>query len=285
MKIFKDPKKIQQHISNLKKRGKTVAFVPTMGALHEGHAALLRKARTAGDILVLSIFVNPLQFGPAEDFSRYPRPLKNDLAVAKKEKVDMVFTPAAADLYAADHSTHVAEDDLSRGLCGAVRPGHFRVVTTVVAKLFNIVLPDSAFFGQKDYQQYKVIERMSRDLRFPVRLVMVPTAREKDGLAMSSRNTYLSTAERETAPAIYQALCAAKKDIEEGAALNRAGSRIRAALRKSGIRAIDYAAVLSAADLKAASQTDKKLVVAVAVRLGKTRLIDNILVKRSGKNI
>lgn len=263
-----------------KRKGQTVAFVPTMGALHEGHAALLRKARGAADILVLSIFVNPLQFGPREDFSKYPRTLQADFAVAREEKVDIVFTPCANDLYAADFSTQVLEGALSEGLCGASRPGHFRGVTTVVAKLFNIVQPDCAYFGQKDYQQFKVIERMVRDLGFPVRLVMVPTVREQDGLAMSSRNRYLSSAERTRAVALNWTLKSAREDLQAGTRPKTVERRITRTLRACGVRKIDYVSVLNAADLKGPGKNDRRLVVAAAVYVGKTRLIDNVLVER-----
>jgi len=280
MKIFSKPAQLQKFILDLKKRGKTVAFVPTMGALHEGHAALLRKARGAADILVLSIFVNPLQFGPKEDLTKYPRTLKEDLAVARREKVDIVLAPRREDLYPAGFSTHLAEDTLSQGLCGACRPGHFRGVTTVVAKLFNIIQPDSAFFGQKDYQQYKVIERMARDLDMPVRLVMVPTVREIDGLAMSSRNRYLSGEERTQAAALNWTLRSAREDLRKGARPKTVEKRIARTLRACGIKKIDYVRVLNADGLSDPKVKDRQLVVAAAVIIGKTRLIDNMLVER-----
>lgn len=280
MQIFKDPKRIQRFMLEQKRNGKTIAFVPTMGALHDGHAALLRRGRCAADILVLSIFVNPLQFGPREDFSKYPRTLKADLAVARKEKVDIVFTPRADDLYAADFSAQVLEGALSEGLCGASRPGHFKGVATVVAKLFNIVQPDSAFFGQKDYQQFKVIERMVRDLDFPVRLVMVPTVREEDGLAMSSRNWYLSAEERTRAAALSWSLKEARKDLQAGGKPKVVEKRIIRTLQACGIKKIDYVRVLSAVDLKEPENSERRLVIAAAVYAGKTRLIDNVLVNR-----
>ncbi|HRZ86297.1 MAG TPA: pantoate--beta-alanine ligase [bacterium] len=280
MRIFRNPRQLQSHIGKIKRAGKTVAFVPTMGALHEGHAALLRRARRSADILVLSIFVNPLQFGPAEDLDRYPRPFANDIALAKRERVDIVFAPGIADIYHGDRSTHVEESGLSRGLCGAARPGHFRGVTTVVAKLFNIVRPDSAFFGQKDYQQYKVIERMARDLDLPVKVVMVSTVREKDGLALSSRNAYLSAGERATALAISGALSQAVSDIKKGKTCAGVAGAMRERLQAAGIAQIDYAEIVNADTLKVPHKGDRRLVAAIAAWVGKTRLIDNMLITR-----
>jgi pantoate--beta-alanine ligase len=249
-----------------------------MGALHAGHLSLLKKARVlAGNrgIVTASIFVNPAQFGPREDFRHYPRPLKRDLALCRKAGVDAVFHPGAAAMYARDCSTWVDESGLSRGLCGRSRPGHFCGVCTVVAKLFNIVGPDDAVFGQKDYQQALIIRRMVRDLNIPVRIAIVPTVREHGGLAMSSRNAYLSASERRQAPAIRRALLEARR-IVRGRSTASPGliRKIRGRLR--GFR-IDYVEVVDAETLEPVRIARRGHCACVAAFLGKTRLIDNII--------
>jgi len=261
-----------------KRAGRKIVLVPTMGALHAGHASLLKKARAVAGrrgIVAASIFVNPAQFGPREDFRRYPRPLLRDLALCRKAGVDAVFHPSAASMYAAGASAWVDESSLSRGLCGRSRPGHFRGVCTVVAKLFNIIGPDAAVFGRKDFQQAQVIRRMVRDLNLPVRMVIAPTVRERDGLAMSSRNVYLSAAERTQAPRIRRALLDARKTVRA-----RPGSATALARkikgRLSGFR-IDYVEVVDAETLEPVRTARRGNCVAVAAFLGKTRLIDNIL--------
>jgi pantoate--beta-alanine ligase len=259
-----------------------VALVPTMGCLHKGHLSLVRLAQDRADTVVVSIFVNPTQFGPAEDFARYPRTLERDIAACAAAGVAIVFTPEAGALYRADASTCVEEARLSRGLCGAVRPGHFRGVATVVAKLFNIVDPDLAVFGEKDAQQARVIARMVRDLDMRVELLFGPIVREPDGLAMSSRNAYLSAAERARAAGLYRALCAA-------AAAYRAGERasvglqdvLRRALHGVGFDAVEYAAVVDPETLEPAPRLEGALALA-AVRLGATHLIDNLRLDAAG---
>lgn len=253
-----------------------VVLVPTMGALHHGHAALIRKARAlAGEAgsVVVSIFVNPTQFGPKEDFAAYPRPLAADLRVCREAGTDAVFHPAAPAMYTEDHSIWVEEDRLSRALCGRSRPGHFRGVCTVVAKLFLIVRPDVAVFGEKDWQQLAVLRRMARDLNFDVRIVGHPTVREADGLATSSRNAYLTPKERTAAPGIFRAL---RDAAAGGLAPQVAVRKAMAAISKIPGARVDYVEAVDAATLQplANRQTAGRLL--AAVFLGRARLIDNV---------
>ncbi|MFC2149463.1 pantoate--beta-alanine ligase [Candidatus Auribacterota bacterium] len=280
MKIIREKNKLRKTVLDLKRRGKKIAFVPTMGALHKGHIALIERARKAGDVLVLSIFVNPLQFGPNEDFNSYPGRLRDDTAIARGKGVDIVFIPSVEELYGSSYSTIINEVDLSAGLCGACRPGHFSGVATIVGKLFNIVMPDVAVFGQKDYQQYKVIERMVEDLDLPVRLIMVKTVLDKDGLALSSRNKYLTRADRKKALSIRKALSEAASEVSGGRDNNGVARRIKEKLNRSGIRKIDYVSVLNKDTLQKPAKKDKGILVAAAVRIGKTRLIDNVIVNK-----
>jgi len=249
-----------------------------MGSLHEGHASLVRSARDLCDVLVVSVFVNPIQFGPREDFVRYPRDLDADARLCERAGADVLFCPEAKDMYAPDHSVFVDETSLAAGLCGRSRPGHFRGVATVVAKLFNIVLPDVAVFGQKDAQQVRVIEQLVRDLNFPVRIVVAPTVREADGLAMSSRNVYLSPAERRRAADVPRALDAAKARFA-------AGERNAARLRETVITSlgdgqpavvVDYVEIVDYTSLTAVETVESGALLAIAVRIGATRLIDNV---------
>lgn len=252
-----------------------VGFVPTMGALHAGHANLLRRMRGACDRLVLSIFVNPTQFGPSEDFSRYPRTLEQDLEIAQREGVDAVFFPTPEQMYPSGYSTYVEETALTGPLCGAHRPGHFRGVTTVVLKLFNLVEPHTAYFGLKDAQQFFVLHKMARDLDLKVSVEGVATVREADGLALSSRNRYLSPQERELAPALHAQLrrLAASKDLE----LDLPQSRAR--LTELGFR-VQYLQSVTLPDLKtSAPGLAQPGLIALAAYLGNTRLIDNVLVR------
>ena len=253
-----------------------------MGALHEGHLALIRRARVlAGGegTVTVSIFVNPTQFGPKEDFSRYPRPIKEDAALCREAGVDLLFTPTAEAMYAPDHSTWVDEGLLSGVLCGASRPGHFRGVCTVVSKLFNILGPDIAVFGKKDAQQLAIVRRMVRDLNFPVKIVGLDTVRESDGLALSSRNRYLTPEEREQAPILRQALLSARKAWSEGCTPAKLRQRVVSAIEKAPLTAIDYVEVCDAETLGAPGPNSKGLLIAVAVFFGKTRLIDNLEVR------
>ncbi|MDP2654563.1 MAG: pantoate--beta-alanine ligase [Candidatus Omnitrophota bacterium] len=270
---------LRSAINKLKQQGRSIGFVPTMGALHEGHATLLRRSVRDNDATVLSIFVNPAQFSPQEDFRRYPRTQKKDVLLAKKTNVDIIFYPSVVGMYPAGFSTRVQVDGLSEGLCGALRPGHFRGVATVVAKLLNIVTPDVLYLGQKDAQQCAVIRRMVDDLNFPVRVQIEPTVRESDGLAMSSRNRYLTPNQRQKATGLYAALKAARAQIRAG---ERRASRIKALVREMLRRTsgrIDYVECVDAKNLKPCSSLQGDILIAVAVWFGRARLIDNIIVR------
>ena len=277
MKTIQAPTDMQALALQAKQNGKTVGLVPTMGFLHEGHASLIRIARARADLVVVSIFVNPIQFGPSEDFAKYPRDFALDSRLCEAEGTDILFAPQPADMYAPNHSVHVDECDLSSGLCGKSRPGHFRGVATVVAKLFNIVLPDLAVFGQKDAQQVRVIQRMARDLNFPVRIVVGPIAREPDGLAMSSRNVYLSPPERKRALCLSHALKRATDLYAEGV---RDSACILSEMKRIIGEAqgqIDYAEVVDNETLAPVKGMEHAVLVALAVKIGKTRLIDNTM--------
>jgi pantoate--beta-alanine ligase len=263
--------------------GETVGLVPTMGALHEGHAALIRAARSASGFVVVSIFVNPTQFGPKEDFAKYPRTLEADQKVCAEAGADLIFAPGVEEMYPANSFTFVEVAKLGDHLCGASRPGHFRGVCTVVLKLFNIVRPDRAHFGAKDYQQARIIKQMVRDLNVPVEVRVEPTVREPDGLALSSRNRYLSPEERAVAPRIQQALRAARGRALAG---EIDGARLASALAAElsmipGAR-VDYASIVDAETLQPLARLDRPAVAAVAVFLGTTRLIDNLLIAERG---
>jgi len=262
--------------------GLRIAFVPTLGNLHAGHMSLLAAARYRGDRVVASIFVNPLQFGPSEDYTAYPRTLLEDQQLLQEARCDLLFAPAVKDMYphGGDQRTLVVVRGLSDILCGRFRPGHFDGVATVVAKLFGIVAPDVAVFGEKDYQQLLVVRHMTLDLALPVEIVGAPTVRAPDGLALSSRNRYLSTDERARAAVIHQSLSHAVSAIYGGdadyAALERAGSLM---LERAGM-SVDYFAIRNAADLTEPSAASSDLVVLTAVRLGRARLIDNLRAHR-----
>ena len=253
-------------------------LVPTMGALHAGHVSLIRLARenagAAGEVVV-SIFVNPLQFEPGSDFSCYPRPESADEEICRAEGVDHIFRPAPNEMYFDDRSTFVEETALSERLCGARRPGHFRGVTTVVTKLFHLVSPDAAVFGEKDFQQLAVIRRMVRDLDFPIEILACPTVRETDGLALSSRNQYLNTDERAQAPVLRAALLEAAASSETSA--DKVLALVRRKIEIAPLARIDYAEIVGADDLQPRTQIAPRTLLAVAVYFGRTRLIDNIL--------
>jgi len=263
-----------------RRSGARVGFVPTMGFLHDGHLSLVREARARSDVVVLSIFVNPTQFGPGEDLARYPRDFERDRALCEKERVDVLFHPDAGDMYPPDASVHVEESKLSAWLCGSRRPGHFRGVATVVAKLFNIVGPDVAVFGQKDAQQAAVVRRMARDLNFPVDIVVVPTVREPDGLAMSSRNKYLSAAERAAAVGINAALREAEARFCSG---ERSATALRelvlGRLRGNPLLLPEYVEAVDGETFERAAVAANGTVIAVAVMCGATRLIDNVVLR------
>jgi pantoate--beta-alanine ligase len=281
MKRITSPAAMQALALRLRRGGRTIGFVPTMGCLHAGHMALVARARSMADVTVVSVFVNPLQFGPREDFTRYPRPLRRDSAMCRQAGVDILFHPAASSMYAPDHSVFVEETRVSAGLCGASRPGHFRGVTTVVAKLLNVVQPDFAVFGRKDAQQVRVIEQMVRDLNMPVKIVVAPTVREPDGLAMSSRNAYLSRDERLRAPALHAALEAAGEAVKAGERDAVKLCRAVAGHVAAGTppMAVDYVSAVDYATFEPVRRLSGTVLLAVAVRLGTTRLIDNIVLR------
>lgn len=276
MRIIETVAEMQAFSRKAREEGKTIALVPTMGFLHQGHASLMVEGRKRADILVTSIFVNPTQFGPTEDFDAYPRDLERDRKVAESAGVDVIFAPKASDMYPRGFQTFVNVEDLTRHLCGASRPGHFQGVTTVVAKLLNIVMPHTALFGKKDFQQLAVIRRMAADLNMDVEIVGMPIVREADGLAMSSRNAYLGPEERKNALCLSRALAAAR-------ALFRDGERSVAALRGKVLRiigevpgaVIDYADFRDSHTLEAVETVDGQTLIALAVKIGTTRLIDN----------
>lgn len=278
MQIINSPEIMQKMALELRRQGRTIGFVPTMGFLHEGHISLVKLARREAHIVVLSIFVNPLQFGPKEDFALYPRDFARDSELCRQNGVDIIFCPSVPDMYPSDNSVFIDEDDLSRQLCGAFRPGHFRGVLTVVGKLFNLVLPDAAVFGQKDAQQAILVRRMSRNLNFPVRIIIAPIVRESDGLAMSSRNAYLSPDERRQATCLSAALKSARRLYRSG---ERDGKALKAVMSdvitRSPLAEIDYIEIVGINNLKPMDKLNgEDILIALAVRIGKTRLIDNL---------
>jgi pantoate--beta-alanine ligase len=281
MKVARTKADLRSALVEPRSAGATVGLVPTMGCLHAGHLALLRRARAECDLLVMSLFVNPRQFGPGEDFERYPRDEDRDLVLAEQEGVDLVYAPAVEEVYPPGFETRVEVGGMAEVLCGdpANRgPEHFRGVTTVVAKLFNTVSPDVAYFGQKDAQQAAVIRRMATDLDFPVRVELVPTVREADGLALSSRNAYLDPAERERAAAIFRALRAAEAEARAGSLQAGLGAA-REELRDAGIEP-EYLEARDPEDLTPVTELNgRPVLVAVAARIGRARLIDNVLVE------
>lgn len=273
MKTFSDPLRLRKWCAARRMAGAKIALVPTMGALHEGHLSLIAAAKKRGaDEIVVSVFVNPTQFGPNEDYAKYPRDAKADAAKCRKAGATAIFFPTPANMYAGDHSVWVEEDGaLSGCLCGARRPGHFRGVCTVVAKLFNLVRPDVAVFGQKDFQQAAIIRRMERDLNFGIEIVVAPIVREASGLALSSRNAYLSPEERESALALSKSLASLKCG-----AWSAQKRKTEKALADAGLK-LDYAEAVDAATLKPVKTIGKGTAVLLAVYDGKTRLIDNRL--------
>ncbi len=266
--------------------GKRLGLVPTMGALHDGHLSLVRAARSTCDLVAVSIFVNPLQFGPNEDFAKYPRDLEHDRQLLGQENVDLLFTPSAEEMYPAGNSTYVTVEGLSDRLCGRSRPGHFRGVTTVVSKLFHIIGPDASFFGQKDAAQAAIIRRMVRDLHFDVQIVVCPTVRERDGLAMSSRNRYLDPPQRKSGAVLYRALTRiqtlADRGERRGEALITAGKGVIG--EELGVR-LDYLEVVDPDTLEPLQDVSRGALVAVAAFVDGVRLIDNIQLTSSGKSV
>jgi pantoate--beta-alanine ligase len=279
VKVIKKVRSMQNISDSLKREGSTIGLVPTMGALHEGHFSLIKRCKRASDITVVSIFVNKLQFGPKEDFDKYPKRFLHDKAEAKKRGVDYIFAPSHEELYDKNFSSFVEVEGVAETLCGAFRPGHFKGVTTVVSKLFNIVKPDLAFFGEKDYQQLVAIKRMVADLNFDVKVVGSKIIREQDGLALSSRNAYLSKIERKKATVLYRALKESKRLFQNGE--NSALKIIKNAvdlIRSEGLK-IDYVNIVDSDTLKDVKRVKGKALMAVAASIGNTRLIDNMILK------
>ena len=277
MKIFREVSEIRAHLAQIRREGKAIGLVPTMGALHRGHATLVEKAHQECPHVVVSIFVNPLQFGPNEDYSRYPQAFESDVRICEAKGGDAIFAPETSAMYPAPQITFAEVTGMSDYLCGAFRKGHFRGVTTVVLKLFNIVQPDRAYFGEKDYQQLRVIGRMVEDLNLPIEIVGVPTVREPDGLALSSRNAYLSAEERTVAPALFKSLQLAKDAIERG---ERDSGKIKenaaSVLSAEPLVRVEYFEIVDPASLQLVFRIDGPVRIASAIWLGKTRLIDNV---------
>ncbi len=280
MKVIDRKDEMRSWSRSVRAEGKRIGFVPTMGALHEGHLSLVRKSLEDNDCTVVSIYVNPTQFGPGEDLERYPRDLEGDIAKLGELGVDCVFTPCDEEMYPAGFVTYVVQERLTEVLCGASRPGHFRGVLTIVLKLFNVVEPDNAYFGRKDYQQSVIVKRMVKDLDLPVRIHVMPVVREADGLAMSSRNAYLSPEERALAPCLYKALLRGREMIRNGCTDVDAVEEAMKKMLESqpGVR-VDYVNVVHPETLQRVEQAVPPVVIAGAVYIGAARLIDNVVVE------
>ncbi|UMZ74830.1 pantoate--beta-alanine ligase [Natranaerofaba carboxydovora] len=277
MRIIKSINYMQNMALTQRASGRSIGLVPTMGYFHEGHLSLMRKSVEENDITIVSLFVNPIQFGPSEDFDIYPRDLERDQKLASREGVDIMFCPTEQDMYPEDFKTSVNVEKITEKLCGASRPGHFTGVLTVVSKLFNIIQPHRAYFGEKDAQQLLVIKQMVRDLNFPIQVVPCPIQREEDGLAVSSRNVNLTPEQREAAPALYKALAKAKEEIEKGE--KNAGeikNLIEEEINKEPLFELEYVEILDKTELEKVSTIEGKILIALAARLGEVRLIDNI---------
>jgi pantoate--beta-alanine ligase len=283
MEVIESISEMKNLVKDWKRQGLSIGFVPTMGYLHEGHLALVRKVKELSDRVVVSIFVNPIQFAPGEDYQCYPRDLERDKALLEKEGVDVLFSPKAQEMYPPGFQTYVEVKELSSGLCGKYRAGHFIGVATVVLKLFNIVQPDIAVFGEKDYQQLMVIQRMVQDLNLDVKIISHPTVREEDGLAMSSRNTYLSPEERKSAIALYKALNLAEELINQGERrVATLKEKLKEFIESYPYTKVQYIEFVHPETLKEVERVDEPTLLALAVFVGKARLIDNkIIVPKS----
>lgn len=281
MKILESIHDMKEVSLSLRAEGKKIAFVPTMGYLHQGHLSLMKKGREVGDLLVTSIFVNPAQFAKGEDLERYPRDFERDKKMCEGESVDILFVPDAREIYPDGYQTYVDVEGVTKNLCGASRPGHFRGVATVVTKLFNIVRPHYAIFGEKDFQQLVTIKRLALDLNMDVDVIGMPIVREADGLAMSSRNSYLRMEEREAARSIYRALQMAKEVFDEGE--RSAGVLLNEARRVVEISPLiepEYVKLMNIETMEDVDRVENDALLAMAVRIGKTRLIDNIILRK-----
>ena len=285
VEVIKSVKIMHQRSATLKRSGERIGFVPTMGSLHEGHLSLVDIARNRSEIVVMSVFVNPTQFAEGEDLEQYPRDFDRDRRFAQERDVDILFYPSAEDVYQDNFRTEVQVTGLSKLLCGTTRPEHFTGVTTVVAKLFNIVQPDEAYFGQKDAQQAILIQQMVKDLNFPIDIIVGPIIRESDGLALSSRNVYLSDDERKQATSLSSALIKAKKTIESGERNSKFITRqIRSILSEQPDIKIDYIEIVDLEKLQPVEKIDGPVLVAIAAFVGTTRLIDNIIIDKNESN-
>jgi len=279
MKVAKTIESVRVRVKAARGQGRKIGLVPTMGALHIGHISLIEAAAKNCDFVVVSIFVNPTQFGPGEDLEKYPRPLEADLEICKKSGVDVVFAPTPQQMYPADNLVWVNVEKLTDSLCGRSRPGHFRGVTTVCAKLFNIVTPDIAYFGQKDAQQAIIIKRMAADLNMPLEIVVCPTIREPEGLAISSRNQYLTKQQKKDATIIYTSLQTCSRMIDDGITETKEIiAEMRKILQQVPSIEIEYVSIVDSVTLQNIDKIAGKILAAVAVRIGPARLIDNILV-------
>ena len=284
MKTVKTIKEVRQQVREWKREGLSIGLVPTMGCLHEGHKSLIDTAVKENDRVVVSVFVNPIQFGPNEDFKTYPRDMEHDKKLCESTGASIIFNPEPSEMYFENRSTNVEVEGLTEGLCGAKRPGHFRGVCTVVSKLFNIVTPDRAYFGEKDAQQLAVVKRMVRDLNFDVQVVGCPIIREEDGLAKSSRNTYLSKEERQASLVLNKSLKKAKKLLEDGEKDALLVKRvIEQEINKQPLARIDYIEIADSESLRPVKKADESLLIAIAVFIGKTRLIDNFTFRTGEK--
>jgi pantoate--beta-alanine ligase len=284
MKVIRSIRAMRQFVDEARSNGKSVGLVPTMGFFHEGHLSLMRKARKECGSVVVSIFVNPAQFAPGEDLEKYPRDFARDRKLAESVGVDAIFFPSAEQMYSENYSTYVVEEALSKSLCGGIRPGHFRGVATVVLKLFNITGPDRAYFGQKDAQQALIVKRMVRDLNLPVKVRVLPIVREKDGLAMSSRNKYLGPDERKDALVLRHALVMAKNMVDLGEkSCYKIKCKMVKLIEEAGSSRVDYISIVDAQTLLEVKKVEGRLIIALAVFFGKARLIDNIVVKSREK--
>jgi pantoate--beta-alanine ligase len=281
MEVLKTIKAMKEFSFQARRAGKTIAFVPTMGFFHEGHLSLMREGRRRGDFLIVSLFVNPTQFAPHEDLKNYPKDFERDSQMAEDVGTDILFAPEADEMYPPDHQTYVLVEKVTQNLCGRSRPTHFRGVTTVVMMLFEIVTPHVAIFGEKDYQQLVTIRQMVRDLHMSVEVVGMPTVREADGLAMSSRNTYLLSEQRKAALSLYRSLQRARELLEKGEQrASRILDEMNGILRSEPLVRMDYAQICDAYTLQDVDRIEGDVVVALAAYLGKTRLIDNLVYRK-----
>lgn len=280
MRIFRDINKITRHVKEEKEKGSSIGFVPTMGYLHKGHLSLIRASKKQNDATIVSIFVNPAQFGENEDYKKYPRDFKRDERLAKKAGVDGIFYPSAKAMYPQGYKTYVNVDDMSDVLCGVSRPGHFRGVATIVTKLFNIIQPDVAYFGQKDAEQVAILKKMARDLNMSPKIKVLPIIRERDGLAMSSRNSYLSKTDRKDATILYKSLKKAQAMVKKGERdSGKIIKRMYDMVRSKKTTIVDYISIVDSSSLKDIKKVKKGALIALAVWIGKVRLIDNIIAR------